>query len=71
MFPGKNAKDELQRIFKSLGTPTPDDYPGIVDLPEYNDHLPKFPRGSLKHLMPSLNEDGLDILKVFFVAQIR
>jgi len=26
MFPGKNAKDELLRIFKALGTPTPDDY---------------------------------------------
>ena len=32
---GTSENDQLDRIFRLLGTPTLDIYPGIVDLPEY------------------------------------
>jgi len=65
MFPGKNAKDELVRIFKALGTPTPDDYPGIVELPEWNDQLPQYPRPPFAQVVPGLSVEALEILKQF------
>jgi len=33
LFPGRNEKDQLLRIFKVLGTPTLDDWPGMAALP--------------------------------------
>jgi cyclin-dependent kinase len=35
LFAGTSEADQLDRIFRLLGTPAPDLYPGIVDLPEY------------------------------------
>jgi len=65
MFPGKNAKDELLRIFKAMGTPTPEDYPGIVELPEWNDQLPQYPRTPLSQIVPGISAEALELLKQF------
>lgn len=35
LFPGSSTLDELLRIFKALGTPSEESWPGIVELPEY------------------------------------
>lgn len=35
LFPGFSTLDELLRIFKALGTPSEESWPGIVELPEY------------------------------------
>jgi cyclin-dependent kinase len=35
LFAGTSEADQLDRIFRLLGTSAPDLYPGIVDLPEY------------------------------------
>ncbi|KAA6384208.1 MAG: putative Cyclin-dependent kinase 3 [Streblomastix strix] len=39
LFPGSSDHDELNRIFKLLGTPTAQTWPGIVELPEYNSKM--------------------------------
>jgi len=33
LFPGKNAKDQIRVIFSGLGTPSVQDYPGVVKSP--------------------------------------
>jgi hypothetical protein len=43
LFPGSSEADQLNRIFKLLGTPTPKTWPGMVDLPEYKETFTKFP----------------------------
>lgn len=35
LFPGSDVDDQLKRIFKLLGTPTEDSWPGLTQLPEY------------------------------------
>jgi serine/threonine protein kinase len=62
---GTSESDQLDRIFRLLGTPTVKDYPGIVELPEYApDHHPPYPapRGGLGSLVPTLDPTGVDLL---------
>lgn len=35
LFPGNDVDDQLKRIFKLLGTPCEDNWPGLTQLPEY------------------------------------
>ena len=35
LFPGNDADDQLKRIFKLLGTPTDETWPGISQLPDF------------------------------------
>ena len=35
LFPGQKEGDELKRIFRLLGTPRPEDWPGLEDLPQW------------------------------------
>lgn len=41
LFPGNSIPDQLQRIFKVLGTPTDQTWPGVSQLPEYKVSNPK------------------------------
>jgi cyclin-dependent kinase len=63
---GTSEDDQLDRIFRLLGTPKPSrDFPGIVELPEYShDRFPPYPppRGGLASLVPTLNVEGVDLL---------
>jgi cyclin-dependent kinase len=61
---GTSEADQLDRIFRLLGTPTPQDYPGIVDLPDYTPDLPPYPppRNGMASLVPTLNDTGVDLL---------
>lgn len=63
---GTSESDQLDRIFRLLGTPSPSkDYPGLVDLPEYSpDALPRYPppRGGFGALCPTLDAAGVDLL---------
>jgi len=63
---GTSETDQLDRIFRLLGTPTTSDYPGIVELPEYSpDQFPPYPppRGGLASLVPALDPTGVDLLR--------
>ena len=35
LFPGNSEKNQLERIFSLLGLPDEEDYPGIVELPDW------------------------------------
>ena len=63
---GTSESDQLDRIFRLLGTPTLQDYPGIVQLPDYSPDLPPYPppRGGLASLVPTLPPDGVELLSV-------
>ncbi len=62
---GTSEADQLDRIFRLLGTPTVQDYPGIVELPDYSpEQFPPYPspRGGLVSLVPTLDPTGIDLL---------
>lgn len=69
LFPGNNEQDQLSLIFQKLGTPCPRVYPGIVNLPSYEPELyENYPRPeNLKHLVPDLCDDGVDLLSRMLV----
>lgn len=65
LFSGTSEADQLDKIFRLLGTPTVAEYPGIVDLPEYApDLLPQYPkpRNGIGGLVPKLDAAGVDLL---------
>lgn len=62
---GTSEQDQLEKIFRLLGTPSVVDYPGIVELPEYNaEFMPQFPppRNGIAGLVPRLDPSGVDLL---------
>jgi len=63
LFPGKNAKDQIRVIFSGLGTPSVQDYPGVVTLPEWNSlQLPPYPGKGIKVLVPQLSDQEHDLI---------
>jgi serine/threonine protein kinase len=63
LFTGKTADQQLISIFKGLGTPTPEDYPKIVELPQYRDDFTIFTGKDLTQLVPDLEQEGYDLLR--------
>ena len=66
LFAGTSESDQLDRIFRALGTPTETVYPGIVELPEFQKVKTQFPRypplESWTALVPNLTPLGIDLL---------
>jgi len=65
LIAGTSEADQLDRIFRLLGTPSIADYPGIVELPEYSaTFLPMYPapRNGIASLVPRLDSNGVDLL---------
>ncbi|KAL0968736.1 hypothetical protein UPYG_G00271040 [Umbra pygmaea] len=66
LFPGSTVEDELHLIFRLLGTPTDDSWPGVSALDEFRSY--KFPKYKTQHLInhaPRLDTDGIDLLLSF------
>ena len=64
LFPGSAEPDQLTKIFKILGTPTPATWPGMVDLPDYKSNFYVHPPQSLKNICRRLDKSGLELLQV-------
>ena len=65
LIAGTSENDQLDKIFRLLGTPSVEEYPGIVELPEYNpDYIPRYlpPRNGIASLVPTLDKNGVDLL---------
>jgi cyclin-dependent kinase 5 len=65
LFPGSDVDDQLKRIFKWLGTPTEETWPGISQLPDYKPFPMYHPSMSFSQVVPKLNSKGRDLLQVF------
>ncbi len=67
LFPGQKEEDQLHKIFKVVGTPTPETWPGVEDLPQWKNYeFDKFPGQPLQKVVPKLDPLGIDILNVHF-----
>uniref|UniRef100_A0A2N9IPU9 cyclin-dependent kinase n=1 Tax=Fagus sylvatica TaxID=28930 RepID=A0A2N9IPU9_FAGSY len=62
LFNGDSEIDELFKIFRVLGTPNEDTWPGVTSLPDYKSAFPKWPSKDLATVVPSLDSAGVDIL---------
>ena len=62
LFHGDSEIDQLFRIFRVLGTPTDDVWPGVTQLKDYKQSFPKWKRGNINEAVKNLDEDGIDLL---------
>ncbi|KAF8516020.1 Pkinase-domain-containing protein [Hysterangium stoloniferum] len=63
LFPGDSEIDQIFRIFRILGTPNEDLWPGVKNLPDYKSTFPRWSKTDLAQVVPPLDKDGLDLLK--------
>jgi len=72
LFPGSTVEDELHLIFKVLGTPTEDNWPGINRSEELQSYkFPHYPAESLVARAPRLDPDGIILLNSFLCFEAR
>ncbi|XP_061370454.1 cell division control protein 2 homolog isoform X1 [Gastrolobium bilobum] len=62
LFPGDSEIDELFKIFRILGTPNEDTWPGVTSLPDFKSTFPKWPPKDLATVVPNLEPAGLNLL---------
>uniref|UniRef100_A0A8C5HI19 Cyclin-dependent kinase 17-like n=1 Tax=Gouania willdenowi TaxID=441366 RepID=A0A8C5HI19_GOUWI len=66
LFPGSTVEDELHLIFRLLGTPTEESWPGISSIDEFKTHkFPKYKAQPLINHAPRLDSDGIELLMSF------
>lgn len=64
LFPGDSEIDQLYTIFRLLGTPTNETWPGVSNLPDFSTVFPKWNAKPLEKLFgDDLNDDGIDLLE--------
>ena len=62
LFPGQNDQDQLHKIFKGLGTPNTEDWPSVVELPEYKAEFVQYPTQPWTQLVPGIDAAGIDLI---------
>lgn len=63
LFPGDSEIDELFRIFRVLGTPTEEVWPGVTSLQDYKINFPKWVAQPLAEFFPMLSPNAISILQ--------
>lgn len=62
LFPGSDVDDQLKRIYRLLGSPTEENWPGVSKLPLYKD-FPIAPSVSIHAVVPKMNTSAKDLLQ--------
>ncbi|KAG9312751.1 hypothetical protein JVU11DRAFT_7185 [Chiua virens] len=62
LFPGDSEIDQIFKIFRIMGTPNEQIWPGISQLPDYKETFPQWTRQELRNIVPNLDEMGIDLL---------
>ncbi|CAL6078657.1 Kinase [Hexamita inflata] len=61
LFPAKNEKEELLKIFKTFGTPNDTTWRDFRSLPQWSDDFPVYPGTPIAELLPEMDEKGRDL----------
>jgi len=67
LFPGDSEIDQIFRIFRVMGTPNEERWPGVSQLPDYKPTFPQWPGADLASQLPSLESQGVDLVKQLLV----
>ncbi|KAK7723135.1 negative regulator of the PHO system [Botryosphaeria dothidea] len=62
LFPGTTNEDQLQRIFRLMGTPSERSWPGISQFPEYKPNFHVYATQDLRLILPQIDSLGLSLL---------
>lgn len=67
LFHGDSEIDQLFRIFRTMGTPTEETWPGITQLKAYKTTFPVWKRNVCRKLVSQLDDAGADLLEKMFI----
>lgn len=68
LFPGNDVDDQLRRIFKLLGSPTEENWPGVAKFPEFKPFGPFNACNDFASAVPKLNSKGVELLAQLIVC---
>lgn len=71
LFPGDSEIDELFKIFRILGTPNEEVWPGVTGLQDWNTDFPVWPALLLSRWCPGLSDTGVDLLEQLLAIDPR
>eukprot|EP00927_Polykrikos_kofoidii_P037520 TRINITY_DN3169_c0_g1_i1.p1 TRINITY_DN3169_c0_g1~~TRINITY_DN3169_c0_g1_i1.p1 ORF type:complete len:314 (+),score=55.13 TRINITY_DN3169_c0_g1_i1:89-1030(+) len=66
LFAGDSEIDTIFKIFKKLGTPTEEIWPGMTELPDFKPTFPKWPAlgwPNIRNTRQQVGKDGIDLLE--------
>ncbi|KAJ7319362.1 Pkinase-domain-containing protein [Mycena albidolilacea] len=63
LFPGDSEIDQIFKIFRILGTPNEENWPGVQSLSDYKTTFPQWSSQELARVVPTLDKDGIDFLQ--------
>jgi serine/threonine protein kinase len=66
VFPGDSEIDQLFRIFRTLGTPNEEIWPGVSQLPDYKETFPNWAAKDFNTVFTKLEPKGRDLLSMLF-----
>ncbi|KAG8899755.1 Cyclin-dependent kinase catalytic subunit [Tulasnella sp. 403] len=61
-FPGDSEIDQIFRIFRVLGTPTEQNWPGLTQLPDYKSTFPQWRAQDLMSIVEGIDEEACDLI---------
>ncbi|XP_064953701.1 cell division control protein 2 homolog isoform X2 [Musa acuminata AAA Group] len=62
LFPGESEIDQLRTIFRVLGTPNEETWPGVTSFPDFKSSFTIWRRRDLATVVPTLEPAGIDLL---------
>lgn len=62
LFPGTANDDQLQKIFRLMGTPSERTWPGISSFPEYKHNFQQYATQDMRLYLPVVDQVGLTLL---------
>lgn len=71
MFPGDSEIDELFKIFRLLGTPNEEVWPGVTALQDWNEDFPVWPSLNIARCVPDLCDNGVDLIEQMLAIDPR
>lgn len=69
LFPGDSEIDELFKIFRVLGTPTEETWPGVSAFRDFKATFPKWAPTDVSKLLPTLEPNGIDLLNKMLIYE--
>lgn len=62
LFPGDSEIDQIFKIFRLLGTPNEEVWPGVSQLPDYKESFPRWSAVELSQTVRGIDAQGLDLV---------
>ncbi|BGP55241.1 Cyclin-dependent kinase catalytic subunit [Rhodotorula sphaerocarpa] len=62
LVPGDSEIDQIFKIFRLMGTPTVQTWPGLAQMPDNKQSFPKWQPADLRKLLPEMDDRGLHLL---------